>query len=526
MDDERLVSIVTCLLKTIRVPVTAASIRSELSSHPDGNSFAAISDVLNKWKVSSSAYRISPNQLNEIPCPFISQFSNERSDFLVVDEIGGGIVRFVDGHNHIQQVSIEQFSSFFSGVVLVCDADAASGEKDYKRKRIIAYLNAMRLPGIILLIVSLLSVAEFFYTKDFEIYNWRFACLTMTKLLGLVAGFILFEESSGKKTTVVQRFCQGESFSCRDVVSSKQARILWGTVTWADLGVLYFSSTLLMLLFGVQSRPILRVLSLLSMPCIVYSFFSIYYQAIVLRKWCLLCCIVQMIFWVETILLFPFFGISDKFIGIDFSICFVTLILPLTIWLFVKPLFLRAGESVDMSRALRSFLYNENLFNHALSLQPKFSLPDMDNSIILGAEESNTTISVVLSPYCEYCASLYRDIEGWLSSGSHAKLQIILKAPEGANGNKVDVVRHLVSLYRERPDIFPLALGEWYRTRNYVTWAKKYSLPDPRLEIEKIMDVQKRWCADENISVTPLLLVNGFQLPQPYGVETLRILFG
>ena len=277
MNNERLVALVALLMKLLRVPVTAASVRKELLHHPDVNSLAAVSDVLNRWKISNSAYRVSINQLTYIPCPFVSQFSTERSDFFVVHEIDNGKVYFIDGYNYSHEVPIQEFSEIFSGVILVCDVDATSGERDYKRKRIEYFLNYIRIPVIILLVLLLLCVAVYFHSSYFELLNWKLVCLTLTKLCGLIIGLILFEESSGKTTVFVKKFCSGDSFNCGDVLSSKHSKILWGLVSWSDIGVLYFSSTFLILLFGVQSPSIVGILSLLSLLCILYSIFSIYY---------------------------------------------------------------------------------------------------------------------------------------------------------------------------------------------------------------------------------------------------------
>lgn len=117
-------------------------------------------------------------------------------------------------------------------------------------------------------------------------------------------------------------------------------------------------------------------------------------------------------------------------------------------------------------------------------------------------------------------------MQEWLLSEPNARLQIIFKISENDNDDRLDVIRHLIILYQTQSDIFTKALGEWYDIRNYTIWSKKYPLPHYTTDIEQFINAQFQWCSRENISITPLVLVNGYQMPRPYGVETLQVLYG
>lgn len=131
--------------------------------------------------------------------------------------------------------------------------------------------------------------------------------LILLKTSGLFASFVLVLGSL--QAPFFDRFCpRHPRFDCKAVIGSP-AGMIFSRIHVADLGVLYFSGSLLGLLICAFSPNyyyqvvLLGTLNLLALP---YTFFSVSYQAFKLGRWCALCLIVQLIFWLEFWQFFPF----------------------------------------------------------------------------------------------------------------------------------------------------------------------------------------------------------------------------
>ena len=522
MDNEKLIPLLTRLLKLLNVPVTGATIRSELVNHPEINSLATISDALNRWKVPHAAYRVSHEQLPGMPCPFVAQFARERSGFFLTHRFENGTFLVSDEEGRELAYTEQELGRIFSGIVLVCDANEDSGERDFEQKKAAAIFARLRWPAIILLAVLALA-ASFFDHSYFSGFSLRIATLSATKLLGLVTAIFLFRESIGLHSAFVKKFCAGEQLNCGQVLASKGARFFWNLLTWSDVGLLYFSFTALLLLFNFSSPAILGLLSLFSLLCLPYTVFSIYYQGRVLRKWCLLCCVVQALFWIEAIILLPYFHWPLPLPVPELGRVLLALAPVLALWLLFKPVLVRAAQADGLQKRLNVFLLNEQLFNQVLGLQPHHDMPAPDYSIVLGEPDAGKVITIILSPFCDYCAELYTEIDDWLRTEPEAELRIVFQVGKDRNVQKTEVVKHLIGLQRDHRDLFPQALSDWYESRNYAVWSKQYPLQEPA-DVDGILSAQADWCEQERITQTPLVLVDGYELPEPYGIENLQTL--
>jgi uncharacterized membrane protein len=140
------------------------------------------------------------------------------------------------------------------------------------------------------------------------------ALILLLKAVGLLASAVLVLGTVD--APVFRRFCpRNPIFDCRKVIHSPAGK-MFGLLHAADLGVLYFASTLLLLAFTVLTPDfyyyalLLAALNLLTLP---YTLFSVAYQAFKVGKWCALCLIVQLVFWLEFWQFYPFlFGTPPR----------------------------------------------------------------------------------------------------------------------------------------------------------------------------------------------------------------------
>lgn len=165
-----------------------------------------------------------------------------------------------------------------------------------------------------------------------------FVLILLLKSVGLYTSYVLVLGSL--KAPYFRRFCpRSRSFDCERVIDSPGGTI-FGIIHTADLGVLYFGGTLLILLFTAFSRDFyyhavyLGIFNLFTLP---YTFFSVLYQAFKVKKWCAMCLIVQLIFWLEFWQFFPFVFAHRMVFRIDLPLLY-PVILGFGIVFFLWPL--------------------------------------------------------------------------------------------------------------------------------------------------------------------------------------------
>ena len=70
------------LLKQIGNATGPEKVIAELDKHPDYPSLLAVSDVLSHFKIENAAYRISDEDLEDVPYPFLAQTNINSDDFI------------------------------------------------------------------------------------------------------------------------------------------------------------------------------------------------------------------------------------------------------------------------------------------------------------------------------------------------------------------------------------------------------------------------------------------------------------
>jgi uncharacterized membrane protein len=169
----------------------------------------------------------------------------------------------------------------------------------------------------------------------------------MFKITGFAASFLLVLGELGHK--IFDRICiKSEKLDCYAVMHSPAAKLL-GRIPMADLGVIYFSGGIILIVFSVVNPYffnqifLLAILNLLTLP---YTLFSVLYQAFVVKKWCYLCLVVQLIFWLEFSQFYKFlFAGIPRFYFEDFFPFIWGFALPTLIWLLFRPVLKKSIQS-------------------------------------------------------------------------------------------------------------------------------------------------------------------------------------
>ena len=100
--------------------------------HPHRNNLYGLSEMLTWYGVENIAIRLEDKkQICDIETPFIAHAGN---DFVLVKKICNGVVDYL-WRGKIVRVDFEKFKDFWSGVLLVAEANENSIEPDYFKNR-------------------------------------------------------------------------------------------------------------------------------------------------------------------------------------------------------------------------------------------------------------------------------------------------------------------------------------------------------------------------------------------------------
>jgi len=417
---------------------------------------------------------------------------------------------------HDHKLPLAEFKEIYDGVILM-----AGVPENYSAPAAIP--KGAKNIFIAVVIMLMLTAGVTYHTNYFASLNWQILLLTVLKTAGLITSVLLLVQSIDANNPLVQKLCRaGKKLNCNAILSSKAATVFKG-LTWSEAGFFYFAGTWLITMFGGNSIQwqTLLVLNLISLP---YTVYSVCYQARVAKQWCILCCTVQAILWLEFITLI---SKNDEFVKPDInalSTVIICLFTPVVLWLMLKPLLLKAKQLQPLKDQLRAFKYNTDLFNKLLATQPKYAHPDEEWSIVLGNVEADNIVTMVSNPYCPPCSKTHELLHKLITQNENIQARIVFTADNTDEDRKTPVSRHIMALSNQKnEEKLKQALHDWYgqKQKNYEAWAKVYPVNLVERDFYKL-DKQKHWCDMAGVTHTPTLLLNGYRLPELYQLSDLK----
>jgi hypothetical protein len=511
-------------LHELKIPVTAQGINNELQMHPENESLVAISDVLNTWLVPNAAYQLTFDELlcADIEDPFIAFISGK--EFVVVSHLDNNhvIVSNEKWNNH--QLTVAEFKEVYSGSILVAEKEATSGEIGYIANRRREIYDRLITPIVLSVGAIILFAFLIAHSGYIIVFTWYTNLIILIKTVGLGVVGLLVIQSLNTDSPIFQKLC-GSAYhnDCIPILSSKGAKI-YDLISWSEIGLFYFAGTWLILIFNsnnIALLQILGILNLISLPC---TFYSVYYQWKVVKEWCIACCIVQALLWLEFVVFFPLITkglLMPDLIG--WVNLVIGMVIPFVLWTLFKPCLNLSKKQQQIADELREFKYNRNIFQTSLNESVKYGLVADENSIICGNPQAENILTVVLKPYGKLSAEAYHGLS-WLSGRDDIKLQIIFATPVNGNDPDTQVGIHMLALKSKLNDAsFKKAIDSWYsqKRRNYDAWRDNYPIYKNDKAKEAIIACCE-WCQMVDINKIPTIFINGKKLQLNYKTSDLK----
>ncbi|WKB81842.1 vitamin K epoxide reductase family protein [Cellulophaga lytica] len=510
------------LLKLLSVKHTNTYIKDAILSHPDYPSLLSISDTLTKYSVENLAVKIDSEKLKEIPLPCIVQVEEKGTSlFYVLNSYDDTNTAYYDHKNKHNTVSTDTFLEKWTGICLVAEKSEESREpgieKRLAQKKVINSLAIIA--GTSLLSWIILAIAHTFENS----FTTTSIFYLLLKFIGLATGIMLLWYEVDKYNPTLQSFCSGgKKVNCEQVLSSKYANLLGGTLSVNALVLGYFFAGIGLLLangFGAATMSLLGVLSLLGLPIVLYSAYT---QAFVIKKWCRFCLVVQGVLLLEYCLT-VFQGVTLNTIGILDILLFTALfLLPVLGWTITKP-WLEKGKETNMyKRSLQKIKNNKTVFESLLTKSDKITTNPSGLGILLKNETPKYHVVKVCNPYCGPCAKAHPVLDDLYQKGI-IDLQVLFTALPDERDRKYKPVSHLLAVDEANKKNTPKALDDWYmaKTKDYDAFAAKYPFNAELQKQKNKIQAMYNWCNAENITRTPTIFINGYELTKEYTINDL-----
>ena len=258
----------------------------------DGMAFKTlfgVSKVLQTYGVQTCGVEVPPQTpVSGLPLPLLAPM--KAGGTVIVTSAKDGTVHYLSA-GISESMPADQFALAWTGKALLAFPAPDAAEPGYTVHRLIGFLERAKYVVLALLFAGL-CVTALAVSGYGRYVSVDLMAILMTGGLGL--SLLLETKSLGLKTSVADRVCGVvEAGGCDEIVTGASAGIP-GLFSWSDVGLGYFTVSLLTVLLTPQYLPYLAAINVLCLP---YSFWSIWYQRFRAHHWCTMCLGVQATLW-------------------------------------------------------------------------------------------------------------------------------------------------------------------------------------------------------------------------------------
>lgn len=392
--------------RLLGVKIKRSHAENDLRQHPDFPSFLSTSEVLKLYGIENEGVKIAKEYISQIPVPVIATLKGGTNS-IIVTRIENEEVEYLDPLNGYIVEGIEFFSAKWNGPALLVDKNVNKKAVRNKKNTFKSFYNGVTIVlPIALLILSMLS----FYHAGSE--GILFSVLSF---IGALSSTALMNAELGIEGLLSQ-FCLMRR-GCINTIHSKLSGIL-KLYNLSEVGFVYFYGNMLLLLlmatFRVGVHFIALTMGVTSLLGVLFSFVSIYYQAIVVKSWCAVCNMISLVFWGLLIYSISILRVSeDIFAAIEWIYIAPVIAIYSTLLLFA--IFTRQIIHInyELSSYIGKYRYLRNTpwFYEVLKMngRPENS-PYHSNELVIGNANSYRVAQLILNLQSVPCKRLYQTV--------------------------------------------------------------------------------------------------------------------
>ena len=512
-------NIFVSFLELLKVKHTKEFSNQYFNEHPHKYNLFGLSKMLSEYGVENVATRIGDKEKDifEIQTPFIAQFGR---DFAVVSKVESNKVSFSwNGLHH--ELPVDKFAEVWSSIVLLADTSSASIEPDYKEHRKTELLG--------LLIKGLLFSAGgfillFAYLKGALYTSIGISLLLLLNLMGVFISWLLMLKHLHIHSQYADKICSlFKQSDCNSVLESNAAK-LFGMIGWSEVGLGYFITNVIALLFAPALVTYIALFNIATLP---YAFWSVWYQYFRAKQWCPLCLMVQVLLWAIFAVNWIFGYIQIPELGFEELLTFMMLGCGYAVAVLGLNVLLpqvNTGKTVQhLRQSMNSIKADEDVFAALLKKQPRYDT-DCNSVIRFGNPHSPLQLTILSNPYCNPCAKMHKRIEELLrKTNNHIGVQYFLSSFKDEWNT---TSKYLMAACLVDNSVAVQIFSDWFekgkalRDDYFRGMALNVTAPEVETEFQK----HEAWRKKTQIRATPTVLVNGYKLPENYKIEDILML--
>ncbi|MCC8188962.1 MAG: hypothetical protein LIP08_16065 [Bacteroides sp.] len=499
---DKTIRLFTRYLRMAGMTVSYFHIRKLLDT-PVGLSMRGFSDALDAMRADHRVYQLPSSCLEELDIPFLTQL-HSGEEYVIVEKIAPDTITY-RSQRGLRVVDTDRFRTEWTGRVLVAQFSEETFREQYTWWKDKLYsLSACRLWLVVCICwIFLLLVTRPFQGAAFLLH------LFLSGAGSVLALQAILQEQGDPDTS--SRFCRiGSRINCRRVLRSgvKLAGTSFslGEVAWWGFTVLLVFSC------SFPQEYLWMSIVLLGIAC-CFTIYSLFYQAFVVRSWCLICMGINLVVWIDLgwLLIQPkepvLFSLSVLLSLAGIAGCLFLL------GITMRNLSFRLRNTRRLQQRL-SALLDPSLFSQLLSQQPRKELPAPDCTLCSPVIEGHdNSLLILLSPRCRYCAEISKELRRL--SGQFSLQLVFLTSSTDETGK--EWVQKVISLYLSQGwDVALTHIEKWYSTPDYTD-----SLALPAEAALRMWTAQQEYGRYIRPEHTPTILLNGYELPDCYEVRDL-----
>jgi len=472
----------------------------QLLSHPNNPSFRSMTDTLDYFGIENLAANVPEESLEMLPDDFLTLIE-ENGQQLVLATKKKGWIFIEDENGKKSKLQASDFKKRWSRNIIAIEKsthrDTLRNIKDFW------------------FIISTVLFLTFITLQELQI-------VTILRIafagIGLYISYLLVKEKVGYHSSSVLSVCTSlPNSDCSDVINSKGGNIT-KDVSLADASLLYFLILFINCSLWENNAAITGLL-FLGIPVGIYS---LYYQGIVLKKWCPLCLGIVLIL---GLLAFTLRWETSTLLSKQEIVAFILLAsLAIPAYFYVKRLIVTGKNQDQEITASRRFKRNPEILKKMMADTEIINETALfENDIIMGDENASTQIITYTNPLCGHCKNAFESYLKIAEMYPDIKIVIRLNTETGdLDSHSTQISCKLIEINEEEGTYeFINAYISWFKDKNIDDWSKKYGKPKFNQSHLLLLQEHKEWALNNKISYTPATIIGKKLFPSSYNHDDL-----
>jgi len=507
-------------LKAYGISIPYHTIERVINTHPAYPSMQCISDALDSWKVKHIVLKLSFEELRALNVPVIAHL--KQGEFVWVTQITDSKVHYWSVADKRKIESHSRFEEKWSGVALAIENIDEAGDPDYREERSKEIKDKIVKYGISGgCMVSIILLNFFSWLNDSILSLLPKIMLVCVNLAGCYISYTLIRQEKQQSNRLIRRFCvAGTHIDCDQVTKSRYSK-LFGLVSWAEVGMAYFSAVVIWLAIAPVSADWLSPLwwfLLLPLPFTVWSLLT---QAFLIRKWCLFCCAIVCLLWINAGIVY-FFLPFVHFLPIVESALLALLIMVCTAAVLYVCRTNKLKDPYAGQREMAQIKYDLKTIKSQLS---ESQHETNQIGFVWGNPQASAEIALYVSIACSFCDLAVKELRRLTEIFPAMRFRILFNIMTDKHDDKPNtVVSHFTSLYKtmDKNEFFNM-LDSWYAMPEKTLDALQKAFPVVSASQDNTADINAlfQFSQQAKIGYTPAILFDGRLLSPFYSYRDL-----